>query len=426
MRSIRALFSVALVLAGIGGAAAAPPELVRYQARLTDDAGVPLSGQHDLAFAIHDAASGGAQCWGEVHGGLTLENGTVDVLLGAITPLPSVVFTDGDPLCSGTDRWLAIAVDGSALAPRQRLASVPFAHTADRLGGEPASYFLDTSAVQQTKSADIEFIDGGNPVIRNPNNPNASVQLSWYNDGSEDFSRIRYGGAGAGGGSGFLIQGSNDETFLKIDEANQRVEIGSGGNATVFDDGSADFDAGGGHVEINRYVSGNVPSLWLTNGVATNDWVIYSEDASTSDLYIVSRNASADVQIAGQSAFVANLEVDGDVIASNVQPSSIRWKEGIQEIPDALARIRQLRGVSFDWKETGKHDIGMIAEEVGQVLREAVKYEADGENATGIYYSRIVPVLVEAVKAQQRLIEEQGKRIEGLERALLGKAEGGF
>ena len=38
----------------------------------------------------------------------------------------------------------------------------------------------------------------------------------------------------------------------------------------------------------------------------------------------------------------------------------------------ALDKVERLRGVSFDWKTTGKHDVGLIAEEVAQVLPEVV------------------------------------------------------
>ena len=50
------VFLVMLAVVGIlltqGVSLAAPPELMRYQARLTDEAGVPLAGSHDLSFAL--------------------------------------------------------------------------------------------------------------------------------------------------------------------------------------------------------------------------------------------------------------------------------------------------------------------------------------------------------------------------------------
>jgi trimeric autotransporter adhesin len=81
--------------------------------------------------------------------------------------------------------------------------------------------------------------------------------------------------------------------------------------------------------------------------------------------------------------------------------SSRRWKTNIQTLPDALATVKQLRGVSYDRKDTGKHEIGVIAEEVGKVLPELVSYEKNGQDASGVDYSRLTAVLIEAVKQQQ-------------------------
>lgn len=76
-----------------------------------------------------------------------------------------------------------------------------------------------------------------------------------------------------------------------------------------------------------------------------------------------------------------------------------------------MDKVRQLRGVSFDWTESGSHDIGMIAEEVGRVIPEIVDYEANGTDAKSLAYDRLVALLVEALK-------EQDARIVELEQAL--------
>ena len=55
--------------------------------------------------------------------------------------------------------------------------------------------------------------------------------------------------------------------------------------------------------------------------------------------------------------------------------SSRRWKENIRLIDNALAKVERLRGVYYDWKEGKSHDIGLIAEEVGEVIPEVVTYE---------------------------------------------------
>ncbi|MCA9293607.1 MAG: tail fiber domain-containing protein [Phycisphaerales bacterium] len=95
--------------------------------------------------------------------------------------------------------------------------------------------------------------------------------------------------------------------------------------------------------------------------------------------------------------------------------SSIRWKRNLQAIEYPLDKIDQLRGLYYDWDDAhgGKrHDIGMIAEEVGQVVPEIVGYEANGVDAIGMDYSKLTPLLVEAVKA---LRAEKDAQIEDLQ-----------
>jgi len=77
-------------------------------------------------------------------------------------------------------------------------------------------------------------------------------------------------------------------------------------------------------------------------------------------------------------------------------------------------------GVYFDRDEEhgGKHDTGFIAEEVGEVIPEIVGYEPDGVYATGVDYGAITPMLVQAIKEQQRQIEELKAQIAELRKKL--------
>ena len=88
--------------------------------------------------------------------------------------------------------------------------------------------------------------------------------------------------------------------------------------------------------------------------------------------------------------------------------SSIRWKKNIVEIDKPLEKISQLRGVYFDWDEEhgGTHDIGCIAEEIGKVLPEIVVYEENGIDAEGMDYSKLTPLLIEAIKALEKRVAE--------------------
>lgn len=100
--------------------------------------------------------------------------------------------------------------------------------------------------------------------------------------------------------------------------------------------------------------------------------------------------------------------------------SSIRWKGDIRPIDSPLDKVMNLRGVYFNWdaEHGGQHDVGMVAEEVGKVLPEIVAYEQNGIDATGMDYSKLTPLLVEAVKALKAEVDTQQKKITALEAAL--------
>lgn len=120
---------------------------------------------------------------------------------------------------------------------------------------------------------------------------------------------------------------------------------------------------------------------------------------------------------------VADFDAQGSG-ANYAASSSVRWKTNITPIPHPLDKISALRGVYFDWDEEhgGRHDLGFIAEEVGQVLPEIVVYEENGVDATGMDYSKMTPLLVEAVNAMraeyQQKFDEQAQEIEMLRQEL--------
>jgi len=98
--------------------------------------------------------------------------------------------------------------------------------------------------------------------------------------------------------------------------------------------------------------------------------------------------------------------------------SSRRWKINIKPIEGALNKVKKLRGVYFNWKESGEHDIGMIAEEVGEVIPEVVDYEENGKDAKSLDYARLVAVLVEAIKEQEQKISALEQTIAEIEEKL--------
>jgi len=98
--------------------------------------------------------------------------------------------------------------------------------------------------------------------------------------------------------------------------------------------------------------------------------------------------------------------------SSNCTSSSIRNKENVADITDALDKLGQLRPVSFDWKASvtttaangGRSDFGLIAEEVNNVIPELVIW--DNGQINGIDYQKLVPFAIKGIQEQQVQIED--------------------
>lgn len=122
------------------------------------------------------------------------------------------------------------------------------------------------------------------------------------------------------------------------------------------------------------------------------------------------------------------LRSTGDVIAYS---SDERLKTNIKQIPDAIEKVKALKGVTYDWVENiedlgfkprnKKDDIGLIAQDLEKVLPQVVApapfdHEIDDENGEmvsksgegykTVQYDKVVPLLIEAIKEQQKQIDE--------------------
>jgi len=113
-----------------------------------------------------------------------------------------------------------------------------------------------------------------------------------------------------------------------------------------------------------------------------------------------------------------NTIVRGAGTTSVRQSSSQRSKTNIRKVQDALDKIVQLRGVTFDWTDSGRQDIGLIAEEVGKVVPEVVTYEDNGVDAKSLDYAHLVALIIEAIKEQQRVIDDQRIELEEIKAAV--------
>lgn len=116
------------------------------------------------------------------------------------------------------------------------------------------------------------------------------------------------------------------------------------------------------------------------------------------------------------------LDVRGTIgNTATLHHSDRRWKKNISSLTRSLAKIQQLRGVSFNWRSDefvdmnfpeGKQ-IGLIAQEVEAVIPEVVDTNVDGYKS--VDYSKLVATLIEANKEQQTIIGNLESRLKDLE-----------
>ena len=135
-------------------------------------------------------------------------------------------------------------------------------------------------------------------------------------------------------------------------------------------------------------------------GSSTNDYV-----QVTSSLINFAKGGVVKMQLQNGG----DLHVDGDVLAFSSTVSDERLKDNATEIKGALNKIEAMRGVSYTWNKgsrKGQKDIGVIAQEVEQVIPEIVRdykfevgeFEGDETKYKTVDYEKLAAVLIEAVK----------------------------
>ncbi|MDM8560694.1 tail fiber domain-containing protein, partial [Candidatus Parabeggiatoa sp. HSG14] len=133
-------------------------------------------------------------------------------------------------------------------------------------------------------------------------------------------------------------------------------------------------------------------------GTNVNGWYVHD------DAYRLVVKKGGNVGI-GTTSPQYKLHVAGKIKGELVSPSDQRHKQNIQTLGGSLAKLAQLRGVSFNWKEdTEEKQIGLVAQEVEKVFPELVSTDSEGYKS--IAYGKLSAVLIEAVKELQQSCQE--------------------
>ena len=246
----------------------------------------------------------------------------------------------------------------------------------------------------------------------------AGVSTAYY-DGNVGIATIYFEGGG-GGSASIGIGSTPGDAFVGIITAGNLWYNTDIGRLFIYyqDVDSAQWvDAAPFNIGI---VTSLITSLTLAPQTASNPSLSFLGDTTTGlfspgagQQTFVSVGASvlninpSGINVTGiitsTSVSTGNVVSSGIVTAQDFDAlSDINYKENINTVNNALLKVEQLRGVKFDWKESGNPSYGVIAQELEQVLPELVH----GNDPKTVNYNGIIGVLIEAIKELKAEVEE--------------------
>jgi hypothetical protein len=133
-------------------------------------------------------------------------------------------------------------------------------------------------------------------------------------------------------------------------------------------------------------------------------------------------NGTVRLRVIGETNSLPYVIIDNNgVLYRETFPSSRRYKENIRNINTDPEKILELQTVRFKWKESGKEDVGLIAEDVERAVPDLVIHDDQGR-PNGGRYDKLALYLLQVVKEQHENLndlktenQQLEKRIEALE-----------
>ncbi len=317
--------------------------------------------------------------------------------------------TDGDIVFQGVDGGSTI----TALTLDMSAAGAATFNSGITVGGTVTADGVslgDNETIRLGVGDDLQILhDGSNSIIKDVGTGNLQIRATNFNllnaDGNENYMsandngnvNLYYDNAVklATTSSGVTVTGTVAATSYTGDGSNL-----TGISDTTYSAGSG-LDLSGTTFSVESDLRGDV---WLM-GRDNNDYIA----VNPTEINFVLDNA-VDMRLDGN----ADLHVEGNVIAYSTTISDERLKKDIVKIDNALDKVSQLNGYTFEYLADGKKSAGVIAQEVEKVMPSAItestlplKMGDDNETQyMTVQYDQLMGLMVEAIKELKAEIEE--------------------
>jgi hypothetical protein len=223
---------------------------------------------------------------------------------------------------------------------------------------------------------------------------------------------------------GNLIGIANTSTTLQVssDTTNNNrfltfVDSSSSGFRSIRTSSEITFNPSGKLFTVNNIrangtaesTSTSTGALVVSGGVGVGGRLNVAGATSITSTTASTSTSTGALVVSGGLGVAKNIFSGGNIVASGTVTanSDIKLKENVITIESALEKVLSLRGVEYDRKDSGEHQIGVIAQEVEKIIPEVVY----GDEIKSVAYGNLVGLLIEAIKEQQKEIEELKKTI---------------
>jgi hypothetical protein len=197
--------------------------------------------------------------------------------------------------------------------------------------------------------------------------------------------------------------------------SNKTITVGS---TSITLGGTATTIAGLTSVTSTTFVgalTGNASTATTAGTVTTAAQSAITSVGTLTGLTVSGATATGALTVTGA------ITATGDITAFSA--SDIRFKENITAIESPIEKIKMISGNTYDWKAENKdihgfegNDVGVIAQEIEEVLPQLVVTRDNGYKA--VKYDKLVALLIEGIKEQQKQIEDLSNKINKLETEL--------
>ena len=277
--------------------------------------------------------------------------------------------------------------------------------------------FIDSGAASQftynpsTNTLSAGTFNGSGASLTNI--PNSATTATNSNTANTIVARDGSGNFSAGIINATLEGNADSATNVRVDNSSTNVDyeiVFSDGNSAserLQVDSGQNFTYNPSTNELNVPGKVDCPEFEGTADVANQIAAAETNAAGTQYLLFTSSSGTGNKTVRIDGGLTYNADTNVLIVGSDE-----RWKDNIQTIENPIEKVQQLRGVTYEWKDSGDRTYGLIAQEVEKVLPELVNTNEDGYKGVG--YQNMVSILIEAVKEQQTQIDALKAKVDEL------------